>query len=149
MYGGGQERGLRPGTMPVPLAVGFGIAADIAAKNHQDRAERCLEIRNEALEALNPLGPVLHGDPKNVVPHVLNISLPGIDAEAAMVTLKGIAAISNGSACTSHSYKPSHVLAAMSLTEDEISTALRFSWCHLTDNVDWGEIRDSLLALRR
>ena len=149
MYGGGQERGLRPGTMPVPLAVGFGVAAEMAAKNHKKRAKRCLEIRNQALEALDPLEPVLHGDPENVVPHVLNISLPGIDAEAAMVTLKGIAAISNGSACTSHSYKLSHVLAAMGLTDDEISTALRFSWCHLTDNVDWGEIRDALLALRR
>ena len=149
MYGGGQERGLRPGTMPVPLAVGFGIAAELAAKNHKKRAERCIEIRKEALEALCPLEPILHGDPENVAPHVLNISLPGIDAEAAMVTLKGVAAISNGSACTSHSYKPSHVLAAMGLTEDEISTALRISWCHLTNYVDWGEIRDSLLALRR
>ena len=98
MYGGGQERGLRPGTMPVPLAVGFGIAAEMAAKNHKKRAARCLEIRKEALEALRPLEPILHGDPETVVPHVLNISLPGIDAEAAMVALKGIAAVSNGSA---------------------------------------------------
>lgn len=149
MYGGGQERGLRPGTMPVPLAVGFGIAAEMAAKNHKERAKRCLEIRKEALEALSPLQPILHGDSEYTVPHVLNLSLPGIDAEAAMVTLKGIAAVSNGSACTSHSYQPSHVLTAMGLTEDEISTALRISWCHLTDEVDWGAIRDALLALRR
>ena len=149
MYGGGQERGLRPGTMPVPLAVGLGIAAEIASEEHKRRAQRCLEVRQEALETLAELQPILHGDPNHVVPHVLNISLPGIDAEAAMVSLKGIAAISNGSACTSHSYKPSHVLEAMELSEDEISTALRISWCHLTDEIDWRAIRDSLLALRR
>ena len=149
MFGGGQERGLRPGTMPVPLAVGLGVAAEIAGKDHKRRAERCLAIRGEALKALGDLGPIFHGDPNNVVPHVLNISLPGIDAEAAMVALKGVAAVSNGSACTSHSYKPSHVLAAMGLNEDEISTALRISWCHLTGEVDWGLIRDSLMALRR
>jgi cysteine desulfurase len=149
MYGGGQERGLRPGTMPVPLAVGLGIAAEIASKDHKRRAQRCLEVRQEALETLAELQPILHGDPNHIVPHVLNISLPGIDAEAAMVSLKGIAAISNGSACTSHSYKPSHVLEAMELSEDEISTAIRISWCHLTDEIDWRAIRDSLLALRR
>jgi len=149
MFGGGQERGLRPGTMPVPLAVGLGIAAEIAGKDHKRRAEHCLAIRGEALKALGELGPIFHGDPNNVVPHVLNISLPGIDAEAAMVSLKGIAAVSNGSACTSHNYKPSHVLEAMGLDEDEISTALRISWCHLTGEVDWGLIRDSLMALRR
>jgi len=149
MYGGGQERGLRPGTMPVPLAVGLGIAAEIASKDHKCRTKRCSEVRQKALETLGALQPILHGDPDHVVPHVLNISLPGIDAEAAMVSLKGIAAISNGSACTSHSYKLSHVLEAMDLSEDEISTALRISWCHLTDEIDWGAIRDALLALRR
>lgn len=149
MYGGGQERGLRPGTMPVPLAVGFGIAAEMAARNCKARAKRCIEIRQAALEALRPLEPILHGDPEHMVPHVLNLSLPGIDAEAAMVALKGIAAVSNGSACTSHSYKPSHVLAAMGLDEDAITTALRISWCHLTGEVDWVEIRDALLTLRR
>jgi cysteine desulfurase len=149
MFGGGQERGLRPGTMPVPLAVGLGVAAEIAAKQHKQRAKRCMEIRKVALEELAPLEPVLHGDPDYVVPHVLNISLPGIDAEAAMLALKGIAAVSNGSACTSHSYTPSHVLEAMGLDADEISTALRISWCHLTEDVNWSEIRDSLMALRR
>ena len=149
MYGGGQERGLRPGTMPVPLAVGLGMAAELGLKDHKQRAEQCMRVRRSALEALGSLDPELHGDPDNVVPHVLNISLPGIDAEAAMVALKGIAAVSNGSACTSHSYTPSHVLAAMGLNEEQIDTALRISWCHLTPEVDWGEIRDALVAIRR
>lgn len=149
MFGGGQERGVRPGTMPVPLAVGLGLAAELAAKNHKARALRCAEIRRDAIEALASLHPRIHGDPDHILPHVLNVSLPGIDAEAAMVALKGVAAVSNGSACTSHSYSPSHVLTAMGLNEEEISTSLRFSWCHLTDEVDWEGIRNSLLALRR
>ena len=149
MYGGGQERGLRPGTMPVPLVVGLGVASNLARKDHKKRAERCQKIRDDALDALADLDPVIHGKPDFIAPHVLNLSLPGIDAEAAMVALKGVAAVSNGSACTSHSYQPSHVLEAMGLSEDEISTALRISWCHLTEDVDWGQIRDSLMALRR
>jgi len=149
MYGGGQERGLRPGTMPVPLAVGLGVASEMAAKNYADRATKCSKTRDEALEVLSELRPVIHGDPDYIAPHVLNVSIPGVDAEAAMVALKGVAAVSNGSACTSHSYTPSHVLAAMGLNEDEISTSLRISWCHLTSDVDWIAIRDSLMALRR
>jgi cysteine desulfurase len=149
MYGGGQERGLRPGTLPVPLAVGLGLAAELGLQNYQLRAEKCMRLRRFALEALRPLDPILHGDPDHVVPHVLNISLPGIDAEAAMVALKGIAAVSNGSACTSHSYTPSHVLTAMGLDEDQVDTAIRISWCHLTPEVDWREIRDALIAIRR
>jgi cysteine desulfurase len=57
-----------------------------------------------------------------------------------MVALKGEIAISNGSACTSSSYTPSHVLKAMGLPEDEIMGALRISWCHMTPNVDWEAI---------
>jgi cysteine desulfurase len=134
--------------MPVPIVVGLGVAAELALRNHKRRAERCKEIRETALDALYPLDPKVHGDPNNVVPHVLNVSLPGVDAEAAMVALKGVAAISNGSACTSHSYTPSHVLAAMGLDDDEIESALRISWCHLTPEVPWNEIRDALLAIR-
>ncbi len=149
MFGGGQERGLRPGTMPVPLAVGLGLAAELALKNHKQRAKRCEQIRSAALEALAPLDPKIHGNPVFLAPHVLNLSLPGIDAEAAMVALKGIAAVSNGSACTSHIYTPSHVLRAMGLNEDQIDTALRISWCHLTPDIDWDEICDALMAIRR
>ncbi len=56
------------------------------------------------------------------------------------LTLKELVAISNGSACTSQNYTASHVLAAMDLPEDHIKGALRFSWCHLTADVPWGEV---------
>ena len=137
IYGGGQERGLRPGTLPVPLIVGFGLAAEIAGRDNEARRQRCYEMRQCALSALEPLGVRLHGDPDQTLPHVLNFSIEGIDSEALTVALKDMAAVSNGSACTSHSYQSSHVLQAMGLEESAIAGALRLSWCHLTTDVDW------------
>ena len=71
----------------------------------------------------------------------MNLSFPGLDSEAVMIALKDEVAISNGSACTSVSYNPSHMLKAMGLPDDEIMGALRFSWCHMTPEVDWERIR--------
>ena len=147
-YGGGQERGLRPGTLPVPLIVGFGLAAELAERDTEKRRARCAAIREEALAALEPLGIRQHGDSKQTLPHVLNFSVEGVDSEALMVTLKDVAAVSNGSACTSQSYEPSHVLKAMDLPEDEIAGAVRLSWCHLTPDVDWQGIADRIRSLR-
>lgn len=143
VYGGGQERGLRPGTLPVPLIVGLGVAAEAALKEVAIRQERCRALRKEALAALEPLGIQLHSDPDRTLSHVLNFSVPGIDSEAVMVALRDVAAVSNGSACTSQSYSPSHVLEAMGLPPEAVSGAIRVSWSHLTPDVDW-----SLLAAR-
>ena len=65
-----------------------------------------------------------------------------------MVGLKGLIAISNGSACTSQSYKASHVLTAMGLSESRIKEALRISWCHLTEPVDWTPVVSALGAIQ-
>ncbi|MDM8560382.1 cysteine desulfurase DndA [Candidatus Parabeggiatoa sp. HSG14] len=140
MYGGGQERGLRPGTLPVHLIVGFGVATELALKNFQERANICRAFRDQALEALAPLKPIIHGDLDHTLSHVINFSIAGLDSEAAILALKKMIAISNGSACTSSSYTPSHVLKAMNLSDTEIQGALRISWCHLTESVDWTEI---------
>lgn len=148
MYGGGQERGLRPGTLPVHLIAGLGEAAKLAEREHASRVRSVLAFRERLLKALAPLEPVLHGDQSRVIPHAVNLSIPGVDAEAAMVALKGLIAISNGSACTSASYEPSHVLSAMRLSDDEIRSALRLSWCHLTEEPDWVLVVEVLAALR-
>ena len=148
MYGGGQERGLRPGTLPVPLIVGFGVAAEAALKNQASRQERCRDIRHKALAALKPLGIRMHADPDWTLSHVMNFSVPGVDSEAVMVALKDVAAVSNGSACTSQSYSPSHVLEAMGLPEEEIAGAIRVSWSHLTPDVEWPLLVARLDALR-
>ncbi len=146
-FGGGQERGLRHGTLPVPLIAGMGLAAEIAGRDHATRRERCMEIRSDALEALAPLGIRLNGDPEHTMPHVLNFSVEGVDAEALMVALKDLIAISNGSACTSQSYEPSHVLAAMGLPETAVAGAIRVSWCHMTPDVDWSTVSRRIAAL--
>jgi cysteine desulfurase len=122
------------------LIVGFGTAARLALKDADTRRRRCEAIRREALAALEPVGARVHGDPAITLPHVLNFSVDGIDSEALIVALKDIAAVSNGSACTSQSYRPSHVLVAMGLPESAVAGAVRASWCHMTGSVDWPEI---------
>lgn len=148
LYGGGQERGLRPGTLPVPLVVGLGLAAELALKHAKERAAQCLAFRARLLDALAPLKPTFNGNPERALPHVVNMSLPELDSEAVMVALKGLVAVSNGSACTSHSYAPSHVLKAMALGEETVRSALRISWCHMTEDVDWREVVRVIETLR-
>lgn len=147
-FGGGQERGLRPGTLPVALVAALGKAAELGVKENSSRATRCQQIKKSALEALKPLGIRINGDPDHTHDHVLNFAVPGIDSEAMIVALKDLVAISNGSACTSASYTPSHVMLAMGQSEDEANEALRFSWCHMTEDVDWNEIAGRISTLR-
>ena len=148
MYGGGQERGLRPGTLPVPLIVGLGVAAETALKDQASRQKRNRDIRQKALAALEPMGIHMHSDPDHTLSHVMNFSVRDVDSEAVMVALKDVAAVSNGSACTSQSYSPSHVLEAMGLPEEAVSGAIRVSWSHLTPDVDWPLLAARLESLR-
>jgi cysteine desulfurase len=137
MYGGGQEWGLRPGTLPVPLIVGLGAAGALSEETGPDRATKCQDIRTNALQAFAALGGVINGDPALSLDHVINISIPGANSEALMVALKGVAAVSNGSACTSASYEPSHVLKAMDLSKERILNSIRISWASDNYNYDW------------
>ncbi len=148
VLGGGQERNLRPGTLPVALIAGLGTAVSRALADHQAREDHCLRLRAGLLAALEPLGVTINGDSSHLMPHTLNFSVPGIDSEAAIVALKDLVAVSNGSACTSQSYDPSHVLVAMGLPEDDIHGALRFSWSHLTEVPDWNAVAERLARIR-
>ncbi len=148
IYGGGQERGLRPGTLPVALIVALGMAAEIAVRDHARRQQACRNIKESALQALAPLDPKLTGDQSQVMDHVLNLAFPGLDSEALMVALKDLVAISNGSACTSTRYTPSHVLKAMGMNDDEANACVRISWCHLTPAVDWEAVANRIRTLR-
>lgn len=147
MFGGGQERGLRPGTLPVPLIVALGLAAELAGKEWQKRAEKCLAFRKELLATFAPFNPVFNGDPNRTLPHVVNLSIPGIDSEALMLALKHDLAISNGSACTSANYKPSHVLEAMDIDTVNAQCAVRLSWCHLTSELLQNVLTDAVRPL--
>ena len=128
MYGGGQERKLRPGTLPVPLIMGLAKAEEIFRKEHAVWLSQAQDIRERLLEALSDVPYHLNGDPEHTVPHILNLSFAGVNAEALIVSLKEVAAVATGSACTSASYTPSHVLTAMGLPESVASNGLRLSW---------------------
>ncbi|WP_066070497.1 cysteine desulfurase DndA [Frankia sp. EI5c] len=146
-YGGGQERGLRPGTLPVALIAGLGLAASLALREHGERIQQCEAMKEAALAALEPLGIAFNGDQARMAAHTLNFSIPGVDSEAAIVELKDLVAISNGSACTSQSYEPSHVLTAAGLPDERVAGALRLSWSHLTPSVDWVAVAERLRRL--
>ncbi len=148
MVGGGQERGLRPGTVPVPLVAGLGLAAELAVAERQTRAKECLSRREAALGALSAAGAVVNGSLHQSLPHVVNVSFPGADGEAVMLAWRDLVAVSNGSACTSSSYEPSHVLQAMGVSDDRARGAIRLSWWHGADEVDWDEAARRVAALR-
>ncbi|MFN7731225.1 MAG: cysteine desulfurase family protein [Pirellula sp.] len=82
MYGGGQEMGLRPGTIPVPLVVGFGVAAELASQEMEQRRAVCSELRAMVKRHLEPLHPVYLGDEQFALPHVVCVALEGWDADA-------------------------------------------------------------------
>ncbi len=147
MFGGGQERGLRPGTLPVALIAGLGLASELALNEHEVRVEQTTVIKHKAQKALSALSIELNGDESRTVPHTLNFSVPGVDAEAAIVALKDVVAVSNGSACTSQKYEPSHVLVAADIPKAQIDGALRFSWSHLTEDVPWEIVAQRLSQL--
>lgn len=139
-YGGGQERGIRPGTLPVALIAALGKAAEVAVRDQAKRAKQCGAIRETVLKAFKSLTTSITGDQDWAMSHVLNLSFGDIDSEALMVGLKDLIAISNGSACTSSSYTPSHVLKAMGMSDDEANRCIRMSWCHLTPEIDWDAV---------
>lgn len=128
MYGGGQERKLRPGTLPVPLIMGLSRALEVFESQRAQWLQAASEFRTRLLEGLGKTRFNLHGDQEHVVPHILNLSFEGVDTEALILQLKNYAAVATGSACTSASYTPSHVLAAMELPEEQASNGLRLSW---------------------
>ena len=145
--GGGQERGIRPGTVPVPLVAAMGLAAELAERNHAQRRQKCQFIKSEILNALEPLNTTLVGEQGLVLPHILSFAVEGVDSEALIVALKSFVAISNGSACTSQSYEPSHVLKAMKVSDSVLNGAVRLSWCHLTPKVNWVSVSNRISEL--
>jgi len=143
-FGGGQEFGLRPGTLPVALIAGFGLAAELAMNEADERRQSCAAFREELLAALRPLRPRIHGDPSRCLPHVVNLSFAGLDADAAIETLSPLLAASNGAACTSICSTASHVLSAMHLPIDSIEGGIRLSWGHATESLNWIGLVDDL-----
>jgi cysteine desulfurase len=140
MYGGGQERNLRPGTLPVPLIAGLGLAAELALKESANRWVKAQKLEKRICEFVFEAGGTINGDRTYSIPFILNASFPGLDSEAFIVATKDLIAISNGAACSSSSYDRSHVLEAMGIKGPRLDGAVRFSWSHVTEEPDFKEI---------
>lgn len=130
LHGGGQERGMRSGTLNVAGIAGMGVAAEVAAREVTEKTQRVMALRDQLWSGIQ--GAVekvtLNGDPNRSVPGTLNVAFEGAEAETLLLLLdqKGIAC-SAGSACQSGAIDPSHVLKAMGVRRDRAIGSLRFS----------------------
>lgn len=135
MYGGQQEHGIRPGTVPVALVAGCGKACEIARIEYSLNEEKLKVIKGIAVQILDESNISYHfnGDQNYCVSNTMNVCFNGVSSEALMISSKQYCGISNGSACTSKSYAPSHVLLAMGIPVSDIESSIRISWGPDTD----------------
>jgi cysteine desulfurase len=150
-FGGGQERGRRPGTENGPAIVGFGVAVDWALREQGEEAARLAALRDR-FEAGLPRDAVVFGAGAKRLPNTSNFALPGLTAETAVIAmdLEGVA-ISSGAACSSGKVRSSRVLAAMGVAPDLAKAALRVSFGHESKESDVDEVLNALhkIAARR
>jgi cysteine desulfurase len=139
-HGGGQERGLRCGTLAPFLCVGFGHAVQTAVQDQKEEQARLLAMRTRFYEQISQALPevYLNGDPQNRIAGNLNLSFFGVEGEGLMMGLKELA-VSSGSACTSASLEPSYVLKAIGVGDELAHTSLRITFGRYTtqDQADW------------
>ncbi len=133
IHGGGQERGMRSGTLPVPLIVGFGKAAEIAQNEMAKDNERIRRLSDRLFNGINKelKDVVLNGDRDARFPGNLNLSFSYVEGESLMMGIRDIA-VSSGSACTSASLEPSYVLRALGVEEEMAHTSIRFGIGRMT-----------------
>jgi cysteine desulfurase len=151
--GGGHEKGFRSGTLNVPGIVGMGKAAELKQAEMETEISRLSLLRNQLEESLLQIpGTILNGSQANRLPHVCNLSFEGLEGEELLRKVCQKVAVSSGSACTSISPKPSHVLHAMGIESDLGRASIRFSLGKGTseqdilDTVDW--VKKVVQALR-
>lgn len=127
LHGGGQQKGVRPGTLPIQNIVGFGKACEVCKNQMASDDKKILELRAHLLNSLKKLDPniIVNGELERRLSGNLNITIPNIRNNALMMSMRNIA-ISNGSACTSNSTEPSHVLMALGLTKELANSSIRF-----------------------
>lgn len=126
MDGGGQERGLRSGTLAPALCVGLGVAADLASREMEAEAERVAELRDTLWHRLKSVRPdlSLNGDLEHRLPGNLNVTVPGIESSELLAALDGLS-VSGGSACSSGAQSGSHVLQALGHDPGIVAAGLR------------------------
>ncbi len=150
LFGGAQNRGVRPGTENVAFAVGFATAAELAVEEREEEVRRLGELRDRLEAALMERIPdaVVNGKGAPRAPHILNISVPGTDSESLLLALDlaGVAC-SSGSACQSGSVEPSHVLTAIGVPRELAGAAVRMSLGPLTTEEGVARVAELFPAL--
>jgi len=128
IHGGGHERGMRSGTVPVPLVVGFGKAAEICGEVMGEESKRMAALRDRLQEQI--LSKVdeayVNGHPTLRLPHNLNISFAYVEGESVLMGLNREAALASGSACTSATLEPSYVISALGVDSELAHSSIRF-----------------------
>ena len=152
-FGGGQERGLRAGTVPTHQVVGMGLAFELA-RAAAPEIERIASLRERLWQGLASLGGTLrNGDAVRSVPHILNVSFEGVEGESLLAALRGRLAVSTGSACSSALQEPSYVLRALGRDEVLSESSLRFGLGRFTSQSDIdaavAAVTEAVLRLRR
>jgi len=125
MFGGGQERNIRSGTLNVPGIVGFAKAVEISQKEMEKENAKCKRWTDSMLKKFQEVGGKLNGHPEKRLSHNLNVRFDGIESKAIINTVSKKIAISAGSACTTQVVEPSHVLLAIGLSEDQTHSSIR------------------------
>ena len=151
MYGGQQEHGIRPGTIPVALVAGCGKACEIAEIEYKENSHKLRKLKSTLEELLNDSGVDYHynGDQNYCVDSSANICFKGVMSEALMLSSKQYCSVSNGSACTSKSYSPSYVLEAMGIPIEDIESSVRISWGPETDEIEFRENLGKMIAIAK
>jgi cysteine desulfurase len=145
-YGGGQEGGLRSGTVPVHQVVGMGEAFRLAALAMPAESRRLEGLRDRLWAELQALGGVhLNGHPVRRAPHVLNVSFEGVDGESLLYALADVA-VASGAACSSASREPSYVLRALGRDDLLAQASLRFAFGRFTSDADVAEVAGRVRA---
>jgi cysteine desulfurase len=152
VYGGGQERGLRSGTVPTHQVVGMGAAYRIAGARLVEDAARITALRERLWQSLSRLpGTLLNGDPERRAPGILSVSIEGVEGESLLAALADLA-IASGSACAAASGEPSYVLRALGRSDELAQSSLRLSLGRFTtvEEVDFaaGRVVDEVARLR-
>jgi cysteine desulfurase len=137
MDGGGHEKGMRSGTLNVPGIVGFGKAAEICQQQMEQDAANTAYLRNKLEAALLQLkGTIINGSVEHRLPHVSNVSFKNRDGDALLRAFNKHIAVSSGSACTSATLQPSHVLKAIGVPDDLALSSVRFSLGRFTTETE-------------
>jgi cysteine desulfurase len=152
MFGGGQESGLRPGTLPTHQIAGFGLACELAGEALAMESARITQWRDRLRAQLESLGNVtINGEAAPRVPHILNVAFDGVDGESLVSALPGLA-VATGAACNSALGEPSYVLRALGRSSRQAESSLRFSFGRFNTDADIEaaatQVRHSVQRLR-